>query len=243
MDDKASSKSEAADDDDACEENSMAQIASGAKRVDRLQRRCSEVLCAHDGAVNAMHDCPHGLVTGGADGDVILWGADFSRLGSFSAAQVSDPGAEVATVCWDGSADSVLSSTCGGQIKITALASTPSRRATRIVVDAPQCGIAGLAISAVGSGNGSHLYMVHSDTTLRVWDSISHKFLGKHKLGAQARSVAVAHTGQQLAVGLRSGVVSDFFTLCVCVLRFLQSSYLRHIPCVAARYGERRGHV
>ena len=160
-------------------------------------RNCVRNVKAHDGTVNSLYSCSHGLVSGGRDHRVRLWthklepGAAFD-MSSFGILPI------IRTACLSADGTSILVGTKGSNIyEVSAVDGSDLRGGP--VVSGHYTG----KLNAMASHPSKHEFVtVGEDRRLRVWDMETRTLIKMATFDADVLTVAYSPTGDAIAIGL-----------------------------------------
>jgi microtubule-associated protein-like 6 len=150
---------------------------------------------AHEGPVFALASVKEGLLTGGKDQKIIMWGPGLKAIRTFEVGAYVIRG-----ICAKG--DKMLIGTIDGSILEcnTAANSTP-----KALVQGHGMG----EVWGLATHPSEQKYATASDDkTLRIWDAPSRKQIAKKDLTRAARSVAYSPDGSLIAIGYINGSFS-----------------------------------
>ncbi|CAM9676121.1 unnamed protein product, partial [Chrysoparadoxa australica] len=163
-----------------------------------LGRRIEAAIKAHEGGVLTMSSTNEGIVTGGQDGFVKLWGHSLQcktqidmNLHVFDSA----PQAAVRTVSWDNERDRILVGTITNELFEFSATSGETLNAIGQAHGGKE--LWGLACNPVTPEYAT----VGEDKVLRVWDVYSHKCAKSITLEMPSRALCYSPDGEQITVG------------------------------------------
>ena len=160
-------------------------------------RNCVRNVKAHDGTVNSLYSCSHGLVSGGRDHRVRLW---THKLEPGAAFDMSSFGItpSIRSACLSADGTSILVGTKGANIyEVSAVDGSDLRGGP--VVSGHYTG----KLNCMATHPSKHEFVtVGEDRRLRVWDMETRTLLKMATFDADVLTVAYSPTGDAIALGL-----------------------------------------
>lgn len=160
-------------------------------------RDCIKHIKAHNGMVNSIFSCSHGVITGGVDKRVRIWTFKLEPGATFD---VSNYGfnPNVRSVCMSVDGTSVLIGTLGANIfEISAIDGSDLRGGPLA------SGSCAGSLRSVACHPSKHEFVtVGDDKRLRIWDMNTHTLIKMATFDTDARDVAYSPTGDTIVIGL-----------------------------------------
>lgn len=160
-------------------------------------RNCVRNIKAHEGTINALYSCAHGLLSGGRDKRVRLWTAKLEPGATFDMSSFGfNPSIRSACLSADGAC--ILVGTKGSNIyEVSSIDGSDVRGGP--VVSGHSWG----KLNSVATHPSKHEFAtVGDDKRIRIWDMKTKSLLKIASFDADVMSVAYSPVGDQLALGL-----------------------------------------
>ena len=160
-------------------------------------RDCIKHIKAHNGMVNSIFSCNHGVITGGVDKRVRIWTFKLEPGATFD---VSNYGfnPNVRAVCMSVDGTSILIGTLGANVfELSAIDGSDLRGGP---LASGSC--SGLLRSVACHPSKHEFVTVGDDKHLRIWDMNTHTLIKMAAFDTVARDVAYSPTGDTIVIGL-----------------------------------------